>query len=200
MKNRWLMLLLLAGMVITVDQVTKELVIANLALYESVEPIPALSDYFKITHSFNTGAAFGILPNASDLFLGMALLIVLTLLFFYGRIPPEGWVTRMGVSLIIGGALGNVLDRIRHDHVTDFIHYQIPDLFSNVSNLADHAIVLGVILIFIDSFRLERLERQRAATAQAEETTTPGSTEAGTEGQPLQSQQTGTQENPQNRG
>jgi signal peptidase II len=159
MRRRWVLLLALVAGVSAVDQVTKEWVIADILPYTSVEPIPALADYFKFTHSFNTGAAFGILPNSGDLFLILATIIVVVLLFFYSRIPAAGYPTRFGVGLVIGGAIGNIIDRIRHGHVTDFIHYQIPDMFSNVSNLADHAIVLGVIVIIIDSFRLERLEK-----------------------------------------
>lgn len=160
LRGRWGLLLGLAALIVLIDQVTKEWIIRDLALYESSEPIPALSDVFRFTHSTNTGAAFGILPNSGDLFLVLALGIVLALLYFYPRIPAAGLPTRVGVALVMGGALGNVIDRLRHGHVTDFIHYRIPDLISNVSNLADHAIVLGVIVIVLDSFRLERLEAQ----------------------------------------
>jgi signal peptidase II len=163
MARRWLTLIGIVVLVAGIDQVTKEWVIANIALYESITPIPALGDFFRLTHSFNTGAAFGIFPDAGDLFLVLSILIVFVLCYFYQRIPAEGVFTRVGVGLVIGGALGNIIDRIRHDHVTDFIHYTIPDLISNVSNLADHAIVLGVLLIIADSFRLERIEKKQTA-------------------------------------
>jgi signal peptidase II len=70
------------------------------------------------------------------------------------------------MGLICGGALGNVLDRLQHGFVVDFIHYQIPGVISNVSNLADHAIVLGVILIYVDSWLMDR-KGKPAADAEA---------------------------------
>lgn len=171
MKRRWLLLGVLLFTVFALDQITKELVIQNLARYESVEPIPALGDYFRFTHSYNTGAAFGIFPNASDVFLLLSVAIVVGLLWFYPRVPDAGWITRVGIALVCGGALGNIVDRIRHDHVTDFIHYIIPGVTSNISNIADHAIVFGVFLIVLDSWRLERIAKQIEAeeSAQADE-------------------------------
>ena len=81
--------------------------------------------------------------------------------FFYDQIPDEAQITRIATGLICGGALGNAVDRIRHEHVVDFIHYQIPGVISNVSNLADHAIVFGVALILIESWRVDREEQKR---------------------------------------
>ncbi len=167
--KRWSLLFFVAFTVVLIDQLSKEWVIANIPPYASQSPIPALSPFFRLTHSFNTGAAFGMLPNAGDLFLVLALLIVVFLVFFYRRIPAAGWPTRVGIALVIGGALGNVIDRVRHGHVTDFVHFTIGDIISNVSNLADHAIVLGVFIIIADSFRLERIEKQQSAQATHEE-------------------------------
>jgi len=163
MKRRWLLLVTLMISVFAIDQISKEIVIQNLNQYESAEPIPALADYFRFTHSYNTGAAFGIFPEGSEVFLILSVGIVIGLLWFYPRVPDAGWLSRIGVGMVIGGALGNIVDRIRHEHVTDFIHYTIPGVTSNISNLADHAIVIGVLLIVIDSWRLERLEKQQEA-------------------------------------
>jgi len=146
---------------ISIDQATKQAIIERLARYESMTPIPFLGDALRFTHSYNTGAAFGLLPQAGDLFLIMAIAIVIGMLIFYGRIPPEAPMTRMGIALICGGALGNAIDRIQHGHVTDFIQYTIPSTnFSNISNLADHAIIIGVLLIILDSWRLERIAKR----------------------------------------
>jgi signal peptidase II len=161
--KRWLLFVALAAGVIAVDQATKQAVIDNLGLGDSYQPVAALASYFQITHHYNTGLAFGFLPQAGDVLLVLAILIVIGLIFVYPRISGPAHLTRVAVGLICGGALGNVIDRIRHDHVVDFIHYQIPGLISNISNLADHAIVLGVILILYDSWRLERIEKRRAA-------------------------------------
>jgi signal peptidase II len=163
--RRWLLLLALIAGVLAVDTVTKEIVLQNLELGESTQPIPAIAEVFQITRSYNTGAAFGLLPTGGDLFLVIALVVVVIMFIAYPRIDDDADTTRFALGLIIGGALGNALDRIRHDHVVDFIHYQIPGVISNVSNLADHAIVIGVILVLIDNWRLERKERREAAPA-----------------------------------
>lgn len=153
MRRNWLVLVLTIIAVLGVDQATKRLVVDSLELYESVVPVPALYPYFQITHVANTGAAFGLLQGAGSLFMIIAPLVVLALIYFYPRATT--WASRIAIGLICGGALGNVLDRIEYGHVVDFIHYQIPNLISNVSNLADHAVVLGVIVIFIDIWRTE---------------------------------------------
>jgi signal peptidase II len=153
--KRWLRLLALAGIVLLVDQVTKRLVVENLYLGETVQPIPALVPFFQITRGENLGAAFGFLPQAGDIFLIIAIVVVVALVLFFPRIPDHAALTRVGVGLVCGGALGNALDRLQYGAVVDFIHYQIPGVISNVSNLADHAIVLGVLLIVIESWRAE---------------------------------------------
>ncbi|GAB4527388.1 MAG: signal peptidase II [Anaerolineae bacterium] len=166
--RRWLLVVGVIVIVVLVDQITKQIVSTNLALYESYTPIAALEPVFQITRTFNTGAAFGLLPQGSDFFLIIAVIVVAAMLYFYPRIPDEGYLTRFAMGLVCGGAIGNALDRLQHGHVIDFIHYQIPNVVSNVSNLADHAIVIGVLLILFDSWRLERREEQRAAQAAAQ--------------------------------
>ena len=162
-QRRWLLLVALIAGVLALDLVTKQAVLDNLFRGETREPIPALVPYFQITLSYNTGAAFGILPQAGDVFLVIAIVVVIGLLIFYQQLPEPAHLSRMSLGMIIGGALGNAIDRIQHGHVVDFIHYRVPALdISNVSNLADHAIVLGVIIMFIDSWRMERLEKQAA--------------------------------------
>lgn len=161
--RRWLLLLVTTGVVLGIDQITKRLVVDSMLLGETRRPIEFLAPLFQITRSFNTGAAFGFIPGASDLFLIIAIVVVIGLFFYYPRIPNEAKITRFATGLVCGGALGNAVDRLTYDHVVDFIHYQIPNVISNVSNLADHAIVLGVLLIVYDSWRLERLEKRREA-------------------------------------
>jgi signal peptidase II len=156
LRRHWIQLILTIAVVLVADQVTKGIVVHDLLVGETRRVIPALSPFFQVTRSQNTGAAFGFLPQAGDLFLIIAIVVVIGMFFFYPRIASETWITRLAVGMICGGALGNAVDRIIYGNVIDFIHYQIPGVISNVSNLADHAIVLGVILIFIESWRSER--------------------------------------------
>jgi signal peptidase II len=154
-RRRWIQLFIIVALVLLADQVSKNWIVTNLTIGQVVQPIPSLSAFFQIARSQNVGAAFGFLPQAGDLFLLIGIGVVVGLLLFYHRIPADARWTRIGMGLVCGGALGNAIDRLTYGHVVDFINYQIPGVISNVSNLADHAIVIGVILIFIESWRAE---------------------------------------------
>lgn len=148
------------------DQASKHWIRANLEVYETVRPLPPLAPFFQLTRSSNTGAAFGIFPMAGDVFLVIALLIIAALLWYFREVPADGRLAPVAIGLVIGGAAGNVLDRLQYGHVIDFIHYQIPNVISNVSNLADHAIVFGVLLVIGESlWRDYRERRMKAAGA-----------------------------------
>ncbi|MBC8171019.1 MAG: signal peptidase II [Anaerolineae bacterium] len=162
--RNWLLLFVTIAIVLVIDQLTKGWIVQNLAPGDSRQPIAALRDFFQITRSANTGAAFGLLSQAGDLFLVIAIVVVGAMIYFYPRLPLDAGLTRIAIGLICGGALGNAIDRLRYGHVVDFIHYQIPDVISNISNLADHAIVLGVIIVLVDSWRLERPKSLAAET------------------------------------
>ena len=144
------------------DQTSKNWVVNNMELYESVTPIPILAPLFQFTRSSNTGAAFGILPMAGDIFLLVALLIIAGLLRYFREIRPEARLAPFAIGLVVGGAVGNIVDRLQYGHVIDFIHYQIPNLISNVSNLADHAIVLGVLLVIAENLWREHQDKRSA--------------------------------------
>ncbi len=161
--HHWLLLFAIIAAVLAADQLTKRAIVENLRLGETRQPIPALTPFFQITRSHNTGAAFGFLPQAADLFLVIAVVVVIAMIYFYPRISGQARLQRIGAGLICGGALGNALDRIQYGLVIDFIHYQIPGVISNVSNIADHAIVVGVVFIFVDSWLKDRAEAQKKA-------------------------------------
>lgn len=163
--KQWAMLLAVIGGVLAVDQWSKLYIESVLAPGQTVLPIPALGDYFRIVRSHNTGAAFGFLPDAGWLFGLIAVGVSIGMLVAHARMPSGDWGKRLAMGLIIGGALGNVIDRLRIDHVIDFINYRIPGLFSNVSNIADHGIVGGVILLLILSWRSADKAAAHAAAA-----------------------------------
>lgn len=162
---KWAPFALIVSVIVAVDQLTKAWVIENMAMGETVLVIPALHPYFQFTRSFNTGIAFGLGEDYSQIFLVLILVIILVLLWVYARSSDNETITRICLSMVIGGALGNVIDRLQHGHVVDFIHLRIPDLFSNVSNLADHAIVIGVGVLLIHSILSERQERRVESAA-----------------------------------
>jgi signal peptidase II len=157
-RPRWAFLLVIVITVLAVDQATKTLVVRNLALFESFQPIPAVVPYFQITHSYNTGAAFGFMAGtdwAGRIFFVLALVVSGVLTWTYRNLTDAQWGARLATGMVIGGALGNAIDRVIYGHVVDFIHYQIPNVISNVSNLADHAIVFGVFLMILSTWRIE---------------------------------------------
>lgn len=165
---RWGVMLGCALVVLAIDQTTKVWVTTNLALGETVTPIPVLADYFSITRSANTGAAFSFLPQAGDLFLIMAIIMSAAILVFYRRLPPGYWLERIALGLLLGGVLGNALDRIRLHYVVDFVHLQLRGVISNVSNLADHAIVVSILILFIAQWIRPKEEKVPAAENSAE--------------------------------
>ena len=160
--RKWFILAAAVILSAIVDQASKGWVIENLELYQSVQPIPTLSPFFQLTRSANTGAAFGILPAAGNVLPLLAFVIIGLLLWNFRSAAPSGLFLPLATGIVIGGAIGNVIDRLQHGHVIDFIHYQIPGIISNVSNVADHAIVGGVLLIIGESFLSAR--KQSAAT------------------------------------
>jgi len=161
--NRWLMLLIVFALVLAVDQITKAAVIATIAPYDSVTT--PFSPFLRFTYSENTGSAFGFLPQAGDLFLILAFAIVGALLIFYRRVPSQARLQQIAVGLVTGGAIGNAIDRLQHGAVIDWVHLTIPGLISNVSNIADHAIVVGALTLVALSWLSD--DAQKRAQKQA---------------------------------
>lgn len=176
--KRVLWLYFIAGLILSVDQIAKRLVVNTLELGQSWEPIPQIGGFIRVTRSFNTGAAFGMFPFASDLFLIVALTTIGVFIFIiYPRLPDNAWLSRLGVAMIIGGALSNALDRLTLDgKVVDYVHVQLTPTFSNISNFADHAVTLGVVILLIDAWFMERRE-QAEQLAQQQEAISPNLTD-----------------------
>ncbi len=151
--RHWLTLLALIAAVLLIDQLTKQLVLSRMAVGQLWVPIEALSGVFRIVYVQNTGAAFGMFSGAGVVFSVIAVLVSVGMLVLHARTPAGAWGQRIAFGLVIGGALGNVIDRVAYGYVVDFINYRIEGLFSNVSNLADHAIVAGVIVLVVLSWR-----------------------------------------------
>ncbi len=164
MSRAWLVLLV-AGIVIALDQWTKELVRRSIPDYTSVIPIPALGEYFIFEHVHNYGAAFGILQNMGNLFIIVAIVVVVGILAYVRYLPTEDWPVRLLLGLMLGGAVGNVIDRITQGYVTDFIKMGIPGVYYWPNyNIADSAIVIGVIglglYVVIDANIADRRRRK----------------------------------------
>lgn len=148
--NKYGMLVGAAALVVILDQATKLLVVARIPAYGSIVVIPG---FFDLTHIYNTGGAFGFLAGKSSLFrhlffLTASVVAMSMIVYLYLKMPRDYLVMRIGLSLILGGAVGNVIDRVRLGKVVDFLDLHIHDLHWPAFNVADSAITIG-ILIFI---------------------------------------------------
>lgn len=132
-----------AVLVITLDLATKLIVENSLAINERYVPFEAIASVFQITRVSNTGAAFGIFPAASQVITVIAIVVSLFIIVYNRRLPTNHSLYRVALGLQLGGALGNLLSRVRIGHVTDFFDFGPWPVF----NIADLSIVLGVILL-----------------------------------------------------
>ena len=184
-RHAWIVLAV-AAIVIALDQWTKELVRESIPIYGSSYPVPALGEYFYFQHVYNYGAAFGILQAGGNFFIVVAAIVCIAMLVYVRFLTLDQWFVRMMLGLQMGGAIGNVIDRINQGYVTDFVKMGIPGVYYwPTYNIADSGIVLGVIGLGIyivrEDFRRQRAEKA-AAQAQSARGTDDGtnrSTEAG---------------------
>lgn len=136
------LLLVAAGVVVLIDQLSKLLVELLLPLYRSWAPFPHLLPIFRFSHVGNTGSAFGLFPHNSAIFAWVATFVSLAILIYNYNLPGRQVWLRLALGLQLGGAVGNLADRLRLGHVTDFIDFG-PWIF----NLADAAIILGAFIL-----------------------------------------------------
>jgi signal peptidase II len=147
------------AIIVLLDQATKALVRANLPLHDSVTVIPG---FFDLTHVRNTGAAFGML-NSVD-FEYKPLVMVLVALVALGAVaayavtlPPDQRLARFGLALILGGAVGNLIDRATAGFVVDFVDVYWRGVHFWAFNVADSAITVGVALMLLDVLGVGRV-------------------------------------------
>lgn len=152
----WWILPVVACFVLLVDQLAKYAIVSSLTLYETWAPIPALARIFTIHYVTNTGAAFGLFQNGGLFFIIVATVVSVVILIYYRYVPDGHWLVRMSLGLQLGGALGNLIDRLRLGHVIDMFDFQIWPVF----NVADASIVGGVLLLGFLLLREDYLERK----------------------------------------
>ncbi len=147
--------LLLSLLLFAVDYITKAVVVANMKLYESIEILPI----FNFTYMHNYGAAFSFLSDAGGwqrwFFSTIAVVISLLLTYWLKKLPAKNWVLCGAYAMVIGGAIGNLVDRLVHGFVVDFLHFYYQDWHYPAFNVADIAIVCGAGLLLFDAFKGE---------------------------------------------
>ncbi len=135
--------------VIALDQVTKQLVVNGMDLYEVIPVMP----FLNLTRMHNTGAAFSIMSGTSPLFfITLGLIVSIGVLVWLRRHPKGEPVMAVALVLILGGALGNVIDRAARGHVIDFIDFYVGAWHWPAFNVADMAIVTGAGLLILDMY------------------------------------------------
>lgn len=146
------LLFLIAAAVIVADQLTKALVRQNLALGEAWAPILAIGDFFRFLYWQNRGAAFGTLQNAGPILTIVRIAIVLFIIVFYQKAEIKDVLVKVSLSLMLGGALGNLVDQFTLGFVTDFIAVGRFPIF----NVADSCVTIGVGLMLLDMIIKEK--------------------------------------------
>ena len=157
-SRRYALLLLVGGSVILLDQVTKIWIDRTLPLYETRSLIDG---FFDLHYIRNTGAAFGFLSGSAasfriPFFLGVSAVAIGIILYLFHKLEESDFMVPLALSMVLGGAVGNLIDRIRLGSVIDFIYLHYKSFHWPAFNVADIAITVGVFLLILRMFFLEK--------------------------------------------
>jgi len=168
-RNHWrdlALLLFFAGLIVALDQWTKALVRQHVPLYTDWLPswLSWLAPYARVRHTFNTGAAFGLFQQGALIFAILAVVVSVLIISYFPSVSRKDWWMRLALGMQLGGALGNLVDRIlRNGEVTDFISVGNFAIF----NVADSCITVGVIVLVIGVWITERREARAKKNTEA---------------------------------
>lgn len=153
---------LIAFVLFLIDQGTKYLIATKLEPYEQ---IPVIGDFFLITSSRNRGAAFGILQDQLWFFIIVTLIVVGGIVWYLRKVSKEGRkLLPTALALVLGGALGNFIDRLIMGEVVDFLQFNFGSYTFPIFNIADSCIVIGVGLIILDTLLEGRREKMQTTS------------------------------------
>ena len=164
MKEYWL-LITVASLIVIIDQITKAIVRANIPFGGRWMPIEWLEPYFRFVHWENTGAAFGLFQQGGVLFAILAVIVAVFIVVYYPQVPKDAVLMRVALAMQMGGALGNLIDRIVFGPVTDFISV----LRFPVFNIADSSITVGVGVLIFGLWQMEKQEKRIQEQEEAEQ-------------------------------
>jgi signal peptidase II len=156
----FVVLLAIAILVLALDQLTKWWVSSALPEGGWWSPLPGLWRIFRITHITNSGAAFGIFPNQGNFFILVAVVVALAIVLFYRHLPTGEWLVRLSLGLQLGGAIGNLIDRVHYGYVVDFVDIGFWPIF----NIADMSIVAGVAILAYCLWREDHVSSEPTLT------------------------------------
>lgn len=158
-------LFLIAGLVILLDQLTKYLVWTNIPIGTVFRPDLTISQFVRIVHWKNSGAAFGMFQNMNTVFQILSILVSLAILYYFPQVPRNEWYLRIAMGFLLGGAIGNLIDRFVHGHVIDFISVGSFPVF----NVADASISTGVAILFVGMWLQERQKKKIQITPETDQ-------------------------------
>ena len=146
--------LFVSAVLVLADQISKTIVVRTMSLYETV---PVIQNFFHFTYITNDGMAFGIdFPFGYYIFSGVSILLTLFLFWYLWSVRNDFIMIRLGLAMIIAGAIGNLIDRLLLGEVIDFLDFMIGDFHWYIFNLADSYVTIGMTLILIDGILLEK--------------------------------------------
>jgi signal peptidase II len=151
-------LLGIAGFIVLVDQLTKYLVRTQLPFAGSWSAFVWLEPYIRIVHWQNTGAAFGMLQGFGFIFAILAVIVSIAILYYFPRVPSNEWAMRLAMAMQLGGAVGNLIDRITVGTVTDFVSVGTFAVF----NVADACISVGTVILILAVWDSDRRQKKLA--------------------------------------
>ena len=152
---------LVAIIVFVLDRLTKTWVAQSIPLYEAR---PVIGEYVRIVHTQNTGAAFGLLPERTTLLSILSVVAVIAILYYYRQIASNSPLVAATLGMQLGGAFGNLVDRIAQGYVVDFVDVGIPGVWRFWAfNVADSSIVVGIFLVTFLLWQEERKASPRPA-------------------------------------
>jgi signal peptidase II len=147
-RRRWAVFWALAAGVVIVDQATKAWILTTLDLGESID---LLDGWLSLRHVANSGALFGLFQDQAILFAALSIGVMGLIAWFHGRtLASGGWLATVALGLLLGGAVGNFIDRVRLGHVVDFVDMGFPDGWRFYTwNVADSAITVAILLLLL---------------------------------------------------
>lgn len=151
---------IIAAVVIGLDQFTKWLVVKNMNI---AEQITVIEDFFYLTSHRNSGAAWGILQGQMIFFYIITVIVIIGIVYYMQKYGKDSKMLGLSLGLILGGAIGNFIDRIFRKEVVDFFDFMIFNYDYPIFNVADSSLVVGVILVLIATFLDERKKGKKAA-------------------------------------
>jgi signal peptidase II len=166
LKNYW-GIFTIAAVIVAFDQWTKWLVRTNIPAGQSWLPdsLQWLSPYARIVHWYNRGAAFGMFQEGGMVFTVLAFIVIGAIIYYYPQVSRADWPLRLAMSMQLGGALGNLIDRLTIGHVTDFVSVGTFPVF----NVADASISVGCVVLLLGVWWQERAAKKEKLQAASSE-------------------------------